>query len=234
MAQSVSKVSEQLNQVLKMRRYTYKKRNKHVADLIIAILIRDFIKKAKRKLPKNNKMIIIDIGCGNKPYEDLFPNNLYIGIDIDPHSNADIIASADAIPIRDEIFDLALLTEVLEHTPEPAIVLSEINRILKPGGFLILTVPQYWFLHEIPNDFYRFTIYGIHYLLKKSGFELVFVESKGGRVLMVGMQLIFLLTSLGKIGQALSKIIIPLILLLDNKIKISRDTLGWCVLARKP
>ena len=57
---------------------------------------------------------------------------------------AAITASADAMPLRETSFDVVLLTQVLEHVLRPAAVLTEIARVLRPGGTLFATVPFAW------------------------------------------------------------------------------------------
>lgn len=53
-----------------------------------------------------------------------------------------IKADAQKIPIPDEIFDVVLCSEVLEHLPDPKIVLKEIHRIIKHKGRLVISVPN--------------------------------------------------------------------------------------------
>lgn len=62
------------------------------------------------------------------------------------------------------------------------------NRVLKPGGCLILTSPQVWGLHEEPNDFYRYTRYGLAYLAENCGLEVVSLQARGGYWAMVGQR----------------------------------------------
>ena len=52
--------------------------------------------------------------------------------------------------------------QVLEHLKEPSIGINEMARVLKPGGQLILTTVQCWEIHQHPNDFFRYTRYGLN------------------------------------------------------------------------
>jgi hypothetical protein len=61
---------------------------------------------------------------------------------------------------------------VLEHLPEPATVLRELHRVLKPSGTLWMTAPLFYVEHERPYDFYRYTRYGLRHLLDQAGFEV--------------------------------------------------------------
>ena len=60
-----------------------------------------------------------------------------------------------------------------EHVFEPDIFLLEIKRVLKPNGKLLLTVPFAWDEHEQPNDFARYSSFGIKYQLEKNGFKII-------------------------------------------------------------
>jgi SAM-dependent methyltransferase len=136
----------------------------------------DFVRRAADRLPPGS--VVADVGAGNAPYRELFEHTRYITIDWEKsvHEGAaqsDIIAPADQLPVDDGAFDAVLLTQVLEHVPDPARVLAEIHRTLKPGGVLVLTAPLVWELHETPFDFYRYTTYGLQHLLQQAGFEAI-------------------------------------------------------------
>jgi SAM-dependent methyltransferase len=202
----------------------------HIVDSIVRAKVREFLNKHSLKLMRNT-FIVLDIGCGKKPYKNYFKSCYYIGIDVSRDVEPDIVASAEALPFRSEWFDVILLTEVLEHVPEPTLVLSEARKALKKGGFIIITAPQYWFLHEEPRDFYRFTKYGIEYLLKKTNFQIIDYEHKGGRVLLIGTQ--FLLALSKYFPRRIHHLLALLFLSLDKKVFLPSDTLGWCFLAKK-
>jgi len=101
-------------------------------------------------------------------------------MDIDKKKRLDIIGEVKKIPFKDEVFDSIICTEVLEHHKEPSIALKEIRRVLKKKGILYITVPMSWCLHYEPSDYYRFTKYGLKYLLEKNGFAVVYLEKIGG------------------------------------------------------
>jgi len=71
-------------------------------------------------------------------------------------------------------------TQVIEHVPHPQKMMMECGRVLKPGGYLILSGPFYWPLHEEPFDFYRFTKYGFAQMLKDAGFSSWEIKEDGG------------------------------------------------------
>jgi SAM-dependent methyltransferase len=82
-----------------------------------------------------------------------------------------------------------MATEVLEHCPEPEVVLSEIGRVLKPKGVFFFTVPFLWPLHDSPYDEYRYTPFALKRHLANSGFENVRMKSLGGWDASLGVML---------------------------------------------
>ncbi|MFQ5795736.1 MAG: class I SAM-dependent methyltransferase [Candidatus Bipolaricaulia bacterium] len=121
-----------------------------------------------KKYGNNGKTL--DIGCGRGPYSQYFPNR--VGIDIIKTPAVDIVADAhDLRMFQDEEFDCILCTEVLEHLHTPQKAINEMQRVLKKNGGLILTTRFLFPLHNIPDDYYRFTKYGLKHLL--NNFEII-------------------------------------------------------------
>ncbi len=121
---------------------------------------------------------LLDVGCGTKPYRQLFAVDEYIGLDIDSEVTrkqkiADYLYDGNVFPFTDALFDSILCNQVLEHVFNPEEFLCEINRVLKPGGKLLLTVPFVWDEHEQPYDYARYSSFGLHALLEKQGFKVV-------------------------------------------------------------
>lgn len=140
-----------------------------------------FVMKAAKATPAGAR--VADVGAGDAPFRELFGHAQYATLDWaesvhEGASSSDIVASADAIPVRDGAFDVVLFTQVLEHVPDPARVMSELHRILASGGTLYLTAPLVWELHELPHDYYRYTSEGLRYLLESAGFGSVEVEAR--------------------------------------------------------
>lgn len=117
---------------------------------------------------------MLDIGCGTKPYRDLFAQVEWnIGMELPGNGSPDVFGDALRLPFRAEAFDTVLCNEVLEHVTEPSALIAEVTRVLKPGGHVLLTTPQTWGLHHEPHDFYRYTKYGLRYLAEHNGLIVV-------------------------------------------------------------
>jgi SAM-dependent methyltransferase len=129
---------------------------------------------------------LLDFGCGQKPYKSLFKNvNEYIGLDMenDGHSHEmeqiDVFYDGKTIPFENEHFDSIFSSEVFEHVFDLEPILKELNRVLKKGGQMLVSVPFAWNEHEIPNDFGRYTSFGLEHIIKNAGFEIVESEKTG-------------------------------------------------------
>jgi len=132
---------------------------------------------------------ILDIGCGIQPFRQFLEGREYVGVEINPQKHPDACAQVEHLPFHDASFDTVLCAEVLEHVPEPSLALDECYRVMKPGSVLYITVPMTWYLHYEPNDFYRFTKYGIRYLCEKSGFNVMTLERFGGFTMFLCLRL---------------------------------------------
>jgi SAM-dependent methyltransferase len=191
---------------------------------------------------------VLDIGCGTKPYQRLIPAVSYIGLDDALAVHPDVCGSCLPLAFKESSFDSIICTELLEHVPEPAFCLSEIKRVLKSGGNLYLSAPQSWGLHYEPYDYWRFTRYGLEYLLGKEGFEVISIERIGGVFSLIGVRFVDVLWTrltgglsfLGAVWSQRSSTALCLGfslgfylagIILDPIDK--KDALGWAIVARK-
>ena len=120
---------------------------------------------------------LLDVGCGSTPYRALFAVERYVGLDIDtPRTReqgaADYFYDGRVFPFDDASFDAVLCNQVLEHVFEPDAFITEIRRVLRPGGRVLLTVPFVWDEHEQPYDFARYTTFGLKALFERNGFHV--------------------------------------------------------------
>jgi SAM-dependent methyltransferase len=90
------------------------------------------------------------------------------------------------LPFDAGVFDTVLLADVLEHIPEPLLLLQEVARVLRPGGRLVMGVPFLYGLHEQPYDFFRYTEFGLKYLIGRVHMRVISLESVGGLVEVIG------------------------------------------------
>jgi hypothetical protein len=65
------------------------------------------------------------------------------------------------------------------------------HRILRPGGYVLLSAPLFWHLHEKPRDFYRYTRYGLAYLFTTAGFEIVEMKPLAGFLVTFAQELVY-------------------------------------------
>ncbi|GBD51185.1 class I SAM-dependent methyltransferase [Microcystis aeruginosa LEGE 11464] len=124
---------------------------------------------------------IADIGCGDCPYRPLFIARgcEYIGCDIDNTAEV-MIEPGKPIPLPDASFDGVVSFQVLEHIWDLDEYLGECYRLLKPGGWLLLTTHGNWLYHPHPNDYRRWTREGLLYEISSRKFVLKDVLSVVG------------------------------------------------------
>ncbi len=140
-----------------------------------------------RELPLRAKGRLLDLGFGKVPlyaaYKDFVSACVCVDWENTAHKNPYIDRECDLtqpLPFADRRFDTIILSDVLEHIPTPEALCGEISRVLAPGGYLILNVPFYYWLHEEPHDYYRYTEYALRRFVDLAGLRLVVFEATGG------------------------------------------------------
>ena len=131
-------------------------------------------KSLSEKAPTSNP-VVLDFGCGTRPYEPLFLERSfrYIGADLYGNPQAEIqFASGEQLPLEASSVDIVFSSQVLEHVCAVSEYLKECKRVLKPGGLLLLSTHGFWTYHGYPDDFYRWTFYGLKYTIEKTGFRV--------------------------------------------------------------
>lgn len=189
-------------------------------------------------LPKSES--ILDYGCANKPYKELFARKFdrYVGADLPGNRSADIaIGPTGELPIDSNSFDCVLSSQVLEHVEDPHKYLRESWRVLKPNGSLLISTHGFWPYHPDPTDYWRWTIDGLQLEIKKAGFEVVNVQG------ILGLQSVALQLWQDATFELLPRFIQPIytglfqfgIGLIErrNPNKLSTDAAVYIILARK-
>jgi SAM-dependent methyltransferase len=129
---------------------------------------------------------VLDAGAGETQYKHYFTKHRYIALDLAvgdkqwDYSKLDVLGELSALPFPDAIFDASLNVVTLEHVKEPARALAEISRTLAPGGRLLLIAPHEWEEHQQPHDYFRYTRYGLDYLLCQAGLQIDEIRPVGG------------------------------------------------------
>ncbi|BAY91944.1 MULTISPECIES: class I SAM-dependent methyltransferase [unclassified Tolypothrix] len=136
---------------------------------------------------KYAKGLLLDLGCGNVPlyamYRDKIVDNVCVDWSNSIHKNKylDYVFDLnDRLLLESEQFDTILLTDVLEHIANPEFLINEITRLLKPGGHLILTVPFFYWIHEQPHDYFRYTEFCIKRFCENNKLNVILLEPYGG------------------------------------------------------
>ncbi len=190
---------------------------------------------------------VIDLGCGTMPFRSCVSDavSVYHGLDIAPKSAAiTLIGDVQNLSmLADASYDSAICLEVLEHLPEPALAVAEMQRILKPGGTLIISVPHLSRLHDLPHDYYRFTHLGLRHILEKQGFTILELHTKGSLFTFLGHQISTILVaatwslpSIRPLVWQLNKWLITLGCYYADKVLDKSGTFaaGYVAIARKP
>lgn len=136
---------------------------------------------------------VLDAGAGTAPYRPLFGHAQYETADFEmvdkAYTPSTYVCDLKSIPVEDARFDYIVFNQVMEHLPEPRLVLAELHRILKVGGRIIYTGPLFYEEHEQPYDFYRYTQFGLKHLFGSAGFAIERLDWLEGYFSTVGYQL---------------------------------------------
>jgi len=126
------------------------------------------INKEIRKVFTNKDDLILDVGCGSKPRYHAHMKGNITGFDTIKSEISDVVGDADFLQqyFGERKFDKIISINALYQFRDPKKVIERMHTLLAPQGTLVLVVPFMYPLHDIPNDRYRFSKYGIKTLLE--------------------------------------------------------------------
>jgi len=201
-----------------------------------------FINISLSKIITEKNKPILNIGSGGE-LEELIRkkfNNIY-SIDIDKKRNPSQLLDICENDFSKKLnFKPTLICcfEVLEHTKNPTIAIKNMYELLNKGDYILASVPFNFHIHDEPNDYYRFTYYGLKMLF--SDFSEVKIQKRNGWLESIFVNLIRLekektISSkiLGKFFILLYFILLPLILLIQKFFISNKLTTGYYVEAKK-
>jgi SAM-dependent methyltransferase len=132
---------------------------------------------------------LLDMGCGKAPlygaYQQFAADCQCIDWGESLHGSSYLDKVCDlggTIPYPDASFDTIILSDVLEHLPEPMNCWREMHRLLSPGGKVLLNVPFYYQVHEEPHDYYRYTEFALRRFAENSSLEVLQLDAIGGGI----------------------------------------------------
>jgi SAM-dependent methyltransferase len=132
-------------------------------------LARWLLGEARRAAVDLGPYRLLDVGCGEMPYLALFEPHAkeVVGLDTVPNPRASLVGAIEAIPAPDASFDVVLCAQVLEHVDDPARGVTELHRVTRPGGRVLLSTHGTIVYHPNPVDYW--TGAGLERLFGESG-----------------------------------------------------------------
>lgn len=134
-----------------------------------------------REIGERQYDVVLDLACGESPFREFFiDTGTYLRMDRHAADPGVSLADMHAIPLDCESVDLVILSQALSDVPDPIIVMTEIGRILRPGGHVVVFESMSYPEHDMPYDYYRIMPMGLSWIAGKSGFEMEECTYLGG------------------------------------------------------
>ena len=134
-------------------------------------------------LAANARGRLLDLGCGKVPLFGSYAPFVdeVTCVDWAPGEHIDLSCDlSQPLPFDSASFDTIVLSDVLEHVPEPELLWREMTRVLAPQGRVIMNVPFYYSVHAHPHDYYRYTNFALERFVTINGLELLQLTAFGG------------------------------------------------------
>jgi SAM-dependent methyltransferase len=201
-------------------------------------------------IPRFATGALLDVGCGTVPlygtYSPYVSEIVCVDWSNSAHSGSHIDQVVDLtapLPLNDSQFDTLIISDVLEHIPNPMDLWREIFRVCRPGAVVLCNTPFYYWLHEEPHDYYRYTRHALSRFSSVAGFETVEISEIGGLPEILGDLFAKIAVRLPAIGSAVSGGLqsavywagrsVPLMKKLSSK-SARAWPFGYVMVARKP
>ena len=123
--------------------------------------------------------VVLDVGCGSKPYYHEKIKAKILCADIIKTKKSHIVCDASSLPLKKSKFDGVICVNSLYYCKNPFNAVKEFSHVLKKNGRLVIITPFIYPIHDVPDDKYRFTEYGLRELLKED-FRIEKIKAVGG------------------------------------------------------
>jgi len=204
--------------------------------------LHNFIQSSIDQKIKTKDINVLNIGAGGE-FQSLIEKNFQnvFSIDIDERRNPNQVLDLCDDNFYDDIKikpSLICCFEVLEHTKNPNKAIENIHKVLNKGDYFLASTPFNFHIHDEPNDFFRFTYFGLEMLLKN--FSEVKIRKRNGWLESIFVNIIrlekeknLLSKITGKVFILFYFILLPLILLIQKLITSEKLTTGYYIEAKK-
>ena len=210
------------------------KRGKSEAGTLNERIRVKWLEETLKKIPSGFR--ILDAGAGELQFKKFCTHLNYVSQDFAQYdgsgdnkglqmnswdnSKLDIVSDITSIPVENGSFDAVMCTEVLEHVPDPVAALKEISRVLRPGGFMVVTAPFSSLTHFSPFHFSTgFNRYFYERHLDELGYQILDISENGNYFEFIAQELRRVGDMAGKYANSG---------LMDNE-KVSIDVLISCM-----
>jgi SAM-dependent methyltransferase len=199
--------------IKKGSKLTASKNQNHIApsSWLIAQINADFYSRYLKLYCKGD---LLDLGCGNVPlyetYKDFITNVTCVdwAQNHPNHIHIDFIFDlTEPIPLDSSSYGTIILSDVLEHIPNPQNLWNEMSRLLKAEGNLIINTPFFYWIHEDPYDYYRYTVFALKRFAEIAKIEVLLLETIGGTPLVVADILAKNFVDMPKVGKAFAMLV---------------------------
>jgi 2-polyprenyl-3-methyl-5-hydroxy-6-metoxy-1,4-benzoquinol methylase len=162
------------------------------------ILNRAFARPPMRALGETTPGTVLDVGCGRGDLGGALARRGWRVVGVEPSAAAAAIArvrgvdthvgTLESVELQAESFDAVVMHHTLEHFPNTLVDLARVHRLLRPGGLVVISVPNFaswqrelfgsrWFPLDLPRHRTHFTPRSLELALAATGFELVSLQS---------------------------------------------------------